>query len=795
MSKTWQKAGLGGLVLAAVAAAGAWMWLHSSLPANGTVAAKGLGSAVAVYRDTRGIPHIFAAGEMDAYFALGYVHAQDRLWQMDSMRRFGAGKLAEILGARALRSDKFMRTLGLERLAREQFNGLPPETRGALESYALGINAWRQYHSGALPPEFLLLRYTPEPWRAQDSLLWGKIMALRLSRNWRGELLRLGLLGTLTIRQLKDMWPLEGPGDLRAGESAKQAHALPHVSPKAALGLAAIAPWPVTLPNGASNAWVVGGRRTRSGKPILANDPHLGFTAPIIWYLARIVTPELQISGVTVPGVPFTILGHNQHVAWAMTSGQADVQDVFLEKLDPAAGNRYLAPGGTMAFETRREIIQVRDSEPVSLVVRKTRHGPVVSDLGAPWAGAGAGTVMALSATNLQPGDRTSQAIHEVNRATGWEAFKKGLSNFHAPVQNFLFADVDGNIGFHMAGRIPIRRGGDGWLPAPGWDGKNDWTGEVPFTALPQAFNPPSGMFINANNRIVGDSYPYFLSNKWEPSYRADRIRELLTSPEPQTMAGTAAIQADTLSLMARSLLPRLLAFGPKTARQEKVFRLLGQWRGHMTRTRSEPLIFSAWLRELNRALYADELGPRFRRFWTLRPRFVGRILSQRQEWCDIVDSAPVEDCESVSLSALDTALDGLESKFGADMAKWRWGAAHKAAFRSPVLANIPFIGAQASLEVETDGGNYTVNRGASHINDGKSPFAHIHGPGFRAIYDLSDLNNSRFMTATGQSGNPLSPHYADNLEDWRNNKYVTLATPRRELEKKAVSVLRLVPR
>ena len=778
------------IVLVAGGFVGGFFWLYTSLPIiEGTLAvANGPSAPVEILRDKRTVPHIFADSQEDAYFGLGFVHAQDRLWQMEMMRRLAAGRLAEVAGRKALASDRFMRTLGIQRLAEKQYAALDGAVRRALDAYAAGVNAWVGASSGAFPPEFTLTGFKPEPWRPTDSLLWAKLMALRLSGNWRDELLRARLAGRLSREQIAELWPTYPADGPVSGHQA----AMPWDG-MALDALAAALPIPPAGMSGASNGWVVGGTNTETGKPILANDPHLGFRAPVLWYLARIEAPGLHVTGATAPGVPFTILGHNERIAWGMTSTHSDLQDLFVETVDPDDPGRYLTPDGPRRFITRTEVIGVRGGEDVTLNVRETRHGPVISDAMATSGTASGGKVLALAATFLADDDLTPQAIYRLNRAQGWQEFLAAMRDFHSPQQNFVYADVSGAIGFLAPGRVPIRRGGRSRVPGPGASGKTDWTGFIPFDELPRTLNPPSGRIVNANNRIVGDDYPHYITDDWAAPYRARRIIERLDEGKRQTLESTARIQLDALSLMARDLLPRLLTIkAPSEATEQQALKKMRAWDGVMSRERAEPLIFTAWLRELNRSVYGDELGPLLADYWTLRPLFMASVLDVRGTWCDDVRTSGREDCLEMISASLKRSLAQLAASFGADMETWRWGAAHPASFAHSAFANIPILGRYTNLAIESSGGNYTVNRGASRINDEASPFANVHGAGFRAIYDLADLSRSRFMIATGQSGNPMSPFYGDMLKAWRDGEVLDLGTDRAATRRKAKGVLML---
>ncbi len=797
------------LVFVLLGVGGAYLWLRTSLPDfSGQVRLAGLGAAVEVIRDANAVPHIFAETLEDAYFALGFVHAQDRLWQMDMQRRLGAGRLAEILGEPALRLDRYMRTLGLYRLVEREFAHLAPEVQEAIRAYAAGVNAYLDSHSGAWPPEFYLLGYRPEPWNPADSLVWGKLMAVRLSTNWRSELLRARLAKRLSAEQIAALWPPypdDAPVTL-AGRSARR-NASAGLSPTGSPRASSIEPVRRPHPDrpqarlaegfgGASNQWVVDGRHTGTGKPILANDPHMELSAPIIWYLARVHAPGLDIAGATVPGVPFILLGHNQHIAWGFTTTYADTEDLFIERLDPDDPGRYLTPEGAEPLITREEIIRVRGNDDVVLTVRESRHGPIISDLlNTDDDFPGDGRVLALAAPYLRGDDRIAEAFYRLNHARGWDDFVAALSRFHAPQQNIVYADIQGNIGFYAAARVPLRKSGTGYTPAPGWTGDHDWIGFIPFERLPHSLNPASGRLVNANNKLVGDSYPYFISMEWGNPYRVRRIHELLDQTGPQTLATTASIQGDVVSPMARDLLPLLLDVEPRSPRARAAHALLRGWDGRMDRNRPEPLIFSAWLRALNRLIYADELKDMFDDYWSLRPLVLKGMLTRAPEWCDDVTTPATEGCEDRIAAALEEALDSLTDAYAGDMRAWRWGEAHYARFRHRLFDRIPLLGNLLSPRVAADGGSFTINKGESHIHDDQEPFAQIHGPGYRGIYNLANLSESLFMVASGQSGNPLSAHYRDFIERWRDLEYVRLAGRRQDIRDGALGVLELVPR
>jgi penicillin amidase len=756
------------LLLLPIIAGSILLWLRGSLPQTfGTIALAGPGAEIRITRDAAGVPHIAAANDRDAAFALGFVHAQDRLFQMDMMRRLGAGRLSEILGPATIGTDRTMRTFGFYRLAEAEFADISQPLRDALEAYAAGVNAFLAQRR-TLPLEYHLLRTAPETWRPADSLVWGKYMALILAGNYRGELLRARLATRLTPAQLTQLYP-DYPKDapVTLPELAALYRSLPLDSIYAALPS-------VVGPTFASNNWVVDGAHTVTGKPLLANDPHLGFATPGLWYLARIDTPDLHLAGATAPGTPFMVIGHNERIGWGFTATQGDVEDVFIERIEPGDPTRYQTPDGAQPFATRLEEIAVRGAAPVSITIRSTRHGPVISDLGGN-ATASAGEVLALQATFLAPGDRTPQALWDLGRARNWDEFNAALANFTAPEENSVYADVDGNIGFTAPARIPIRGKGEGWMPVPGWTGEYDWTGFIPFADLPRALNPPRGRFVSANNKIVPDSYRYFISRDWDVPNRAERIETLLDETPLQSADASASIEADTLSLMARRLLPLMTRLKPKDARETAALGLLGHWDYRMDEGAAAPLIFTAWLRELDRGLFADRLGAAFEDYWNLRPAVVESVLTGHPEWCSPPATPNEESCPARLEQALGRALDQLTAAQGADMTAWRWGNAHVATFAHPIFSHIPVLSDLLAIAIPAGGGADTVNRGDMAIADSDHPFRDLHGSGLRMILDFADLDRSRFMIVPGQSGNPLSPNYADLLHPWHDFAWLSL--------------------
>jgi penicillin amidase len=648
-----------------------------------------------------------------------------------------------------------------------------------LEAYARGVNGFLASNGRPLPPEFQILRHRrPEPWRPADSVLFLKLMALDLGGNWRDEVGRARLARRLTPGQLADLWPDSDPADPVTYEASREA--------ARGLDLDALAAALPTPPPGGeaalgSNVWVVGPARSATGSPLLANDPHLALTAPGPWYLAHLEAPGLAVIGATLPAVPFVVLGRNRDVAWGFTNTGSDVQDLFLEAPDPADPGRYLTPDGPAPFATRTEEILVRGAAAERLVVRETRHGPVISDVsGAAAQAAPGGRVMALAWTGLDRADRTAEAGFDVALAKDWDGFGEAFRPFATPQQNVAYADRAGRVGMLSPGHVPVRRAGDGTLPVPGETGAFDWVGRVPFEALPRAADPTRGFLLNANNRLVGADYPHLLAAAWDPPYRARRIEEVLAATPRADLAAMRALQLDVLSTRTRDLLPVLLgASVPAGGREAEVLGELRAWDGGMAPDRPEPLVFTAWLRAMGRLVWADELGSLADQF-APRGDVLAHLVTRRPAWCDDTGTAGrVESCAERSGEALAAALADLAARYGDDRGRWRWGDAHPAVLGHRPLEEVPWLRRLFSLRAPVGGDGATVNVApavARPLTD--EPFASAHGASYRGLYDLADPDGgSRFVAATGQSGHPLSRHYRDMTELWRAGGDVPMST------------------
>jgi penicillin G amidase len=757
----------------------AWAYLDASLPKiDGEVTVPGVAAPVEILRDAEGVPHLYARSEHDGWFAMGYVHAQDRLWQMEFQRRVAQGRLSEFLGERAYDTDLLMRSLGLARMAERIVARLDPATRANLDAYAAGVNAFLAT-GPVLPVEFQVFRMQPEPWKPADTMGWLLVMAWDLSSNWRIELARLRFAAKLGRERAGEILP-PYPGD--APWMLPDFKALyAEIEPMAGALLAAT---PAHEEAVGSNSWVVAGFRSETGKPLLANDPHLGLQAPALWYLAHVSTPAGNVVGGTLPGIPFVVLGRNDRLAWSFTTTNGDTQDLFVEKIAPDDPASYLTPNGRAKFETRDEVIRV-GSEERKIRIRATRHGPVISDV-VKSAGEGApkGYVLALAWAALTEESTVARAGFALDRARNRAELDAAGRDFTAPHQNVVFADRDGHIGFVAPARVPVRRADNeamGRVPVPGWIARYDWQGFLPYDRMPAVNDPRSGTIVTANNKITPPGYKPFISVDWFPPYRADRIEELLALRQKHSLQSFARMQADSQSRLARELLPVAMAAKPSTEGGRRAQALLQGWKGDMVVDSAAPLAFAAWYRELTRLVYADELGELFNESWEMRATFMIAVMKGErgyERWCDDVRTPVRETCAFQAARAFDLAASDLQQRYG-DADRWRWGKAHPAAGDHRPFGFVPYLARLFSVAPETAGDTFSVNVGHYFIRDEARPFANRHAPSLRAIYDLADLDNSLYMQSTGQSGNVLSPWYSNLAERWARVEYITIPTRR----------------
>lgn len=786
------------LLLIVVVVGAGFIYLRSSLPkVAGEITVSGPSGEIEIVRDADAIPHIYAASHADAVFGLGFVHAQDRLWQMEFQRRVGSGRLSEVIGSATLGTDKFIRTLGVKQAAESGLAALSGTARDLIDAYVAGINAYLAQRRGALPVEFLLLGFEPDEFEAVDVLVWAKMMAWDLGDNWSDELLRAQLvkqLGSGDVEgMIKELWP--GYDD--ASTVIVPPGIADYLEDQDVTGLLALAGPP--KPDGyGSNNWVLAGDKTASGYPLLANDPHLSLQAPSLWYFAHLVAPGVNVIGASLPGTPAVLLGRTDHHAWGFTNNGADVQDLYLERLDPADAGRYLTPTGSEAFTVRQETIKVKGEADVVLQVRSTRHGPVISDVDSRSQEAAAGplggkdTVLAFAWTALEPGDRTIEAVLGMNTATSYGEFRSALELFVAPMQNIVYADVDGVVAYYAPAFVPIRASGTGAVPTRGWTGEGDWLGMVPFDELPHVLQPASGRIVTANQRMVPDDYPHYLTSDWTAPYRAERINDLLDAQALATVDYSVATQLDQVSLMAREFVPLAQNAPAASDGAKKLQALLVGFDGNMTAEGRAPLAFAAWYRQFAYSLYRDDLGSVAANFFNLRPELTRAILAGKPDWCDDLTTTGIESCEQMAALALDAAWNELVGAFGADSTKWSWGKAHQAVHDHDVLGGIPVLSSLANLKVGNGGDGFSVNAAGFGLKFGS--FEQTHGPGYRSVYDLAS-GGGWFIHGTGQSGNLISRRYRDYLERWQQGTMLPMRVDRAAAEKGAIGTLRLQPR
>ena len=775
----------------------------------------GITAPVEIVRNNDNVPHIFGETDADVYFALGFAHAQDRLWQMTMLRRTVQGRLSEVFGERTLRIDELMRRYDLYGLAQSSVTVQDAPTLTALESYARGVNAWiaqvNRDARGRGAPEFFMFSNEIAAWQPADSIAILKLLALQLSGQIETEVMRARVSLLLPEARLRDLLP-DAPG---AGVTAlpRYSDLVPGVAPsRTPLRMAtggALAPFPTREMAGASNAWAALPTRSAAGGSLLANDPHLGFTAPTVWYLARL---ELQSGGViggTIPGIPAVLLGRSEALGWGLTSSYLDDQDLFIEEVNPENPEQYRTPAGWKDFVTRRSIITVKDAAPVTITLRWTENGPVLPgshyDLATITPG---GHVAALSWTALTGADTSMTAVIRMMSARTVAAAIETGRLVVAPAQNVMLADGKG-IALQLMGAMPARdpaHQSKGRMPVPGWIPENRWQGMLPYEDNPRVVNPDSGLLGNTNNKTVDRPFPKHVSYDWGDTQRIQRWLTLMQAREVHTRESFIEAQLDTVSFTARSLLPLIGADlwftgeaapeGTPERLRQRALEILAAWNGEMSEHLPEPLIYQAWVRALQDRMIRDDLGPLADSFTHIEPLLIERVyrnVDGASIWCDVVQSAVVESCSDLARMALDDALLSLSETYGPNPESWRWGAAHEATQDHPVLGTIPVLRYFVNIRQSTSGDDHTLMRGKTK-GDGPNPFLNVHGAGFRGVYDFADPDSSVFVTATGQSGHPLSRFYDDLGELWRRGEYVPMSLDPELARAAAVGVTVLNP-
>ena len=736
---------------------------------SGTKNLVGLQGQVIVQWDNYGIPHINAlSSDQDAFFALGYLHAQDRLWQMEFQRHVVKGSLSEIFGKATLSQDKFLRTWGFYRAAEAAWPALDDNTKAIVHSYTAGVNAFLAH--GKLPLEFKILRYKPGLWTDIDSIAWQKMMAYDLQNIWQQKITNYLItkqLGGKQLAILKPAYPVTAPTILTEAD-LKRSHLLSPVITKPssqlteksglAAELAAIQQTAESIQTSlgfadmtgkGSNNWVIAGRYTRTGKPLLANDPHLSLNAPSLWYLAELKGPTLHVTGATLPGIPTVAIGHNDDIAWGVTNVNPDTQDLYVELQD--------AP-----LKILHETIKVRGEASVDLPVYISQHGPIISPIS---DASKINQFVALKWTGLMAGDTTVASFIKINYAKNWQDFTDALKEFIVPAQNFVYADTKGNIGYYMAGKIPLRKNSDTGLPFLANDHEHEWSSFIPFAKLPHVLNPAEGYIATANNAIVPNTYPYEITFRWsEPPYRIKRILSLLKAAQyPVDVAYMQKMQADTFSELWLDLRPQLLKTKPLDNASEKALAILQQWDGKSDLKNVGATVFAYWYDEL---LQMPKLS--FAKQWR-EPLFIKQQLTDNGEYCR---DPQTKTCADYQSKTLQQAMQKLVTRLGANTRNWKWQNVHTAVFNELGLGKINAIGWMWRRSIATPGSVYTVNVGTYRA---ASSLEQDLGPSYRQIVDLGQLDNSLYILTLGQSGNLFARHYADQMRLWRNGQYLPM--------------------
>lgn len=806
-----------GLVVLVVLGIGLVYFLASqSLPDyNQTEKVAGLTAPVEIIRDNANVPHIFAPDDPDVFFGLGYAHAQDRLWQMTTLRRTVQGRLSEVFGARTLRIDRLLRRLDLYRLAQTSFEAQDDYTKAALRAYAAGVNArLAEINDKALgrgAPEMFLFNTPVAPWQPADSIALIKLLALQLSGHLENEVLRARTSLMLNNDdRLKDIMPdAPGSGIAALPEYASLFPDLPRYAAGTPMSDDPLSPFPKHDMAGASNAWAAAPARSASGGTLLANDPHLGFTAPSVWYLARIELQSGGVIGATIPGIPAVLSGRSRQLGWGITSSYLDDQDVSIEKLNPADPEEYLTPEGYKRFKSRPSIIQIKDAPPITLTLRWTENGPVLpgshyklETVTPP------GHVAALNWTALDPADTTMTAAMGLMRSTDVHQAIAAGEKFIAPSQNLMLIDRD-TIAMKTLGAMPRRdprHQSQGRMPSQGWRAENRWQGRLPYAANPEFVSPRGGILGNTNNKILDRPFPNHVSFLWGDTQRINRWDRLMQARQVHTRESFIEAQLDTVSFTARSLLPLIGAdlwftgeAAPKGTpeRQRQIaLEMLADWNGEMNEHMPEPLIYAAWLRALQKRLIEDELGPLAAEFKHVDPVFIERVyrnIDGAGIWCDVRQSAPKETCTDMARLALDDALVWIGEHYGTTLESLRWGDAHQATHDHPTLGEVPILRYFVNIRQSTSGGDNTLERGRTSGED-PDPFLNVHGAGYRGVYDLADPDSSVFIISTGQSGHFLSRYYDDMAQLWRRGEYIPMSLDVNLARAAAVGITHLIP-
>ena len=783
------------LVLVVSIGVGVYVYLRSTLPEyNGEIIADGITGEIEIIRDSFGMPHIYAATDEDAAFALGYCTAQDRLFQMELIHRSIRGRLAEALGEKFVDIDRLFRTITAEKSLEEMFADLPPEVASVMEAYAAGVNHSLASHKENLPFEFAILGNQPEPWTAADELASLYYMAWALNFSFNAELTHTAIaekVGPEMAAEIFDDYPPDCP-------TIMPTHALGAGKSRLLSVIQEARELTGAVVHGASNNWVVSGQKSQTGMPLLANDMHLGLVIPGIWYEAHLVTPNMNVSGVVLPGVPLVIAGANEHVAWGFTNVMADDADYYVEKINPDDSTQYEYQGRWEDMTIRHDTILVARGEPVPIEIRMTRHGVIIDD------------IIRLEEPPAQPiamrwtitdSNREAQALYLANRAKNIDDMEQAAALYKCPGQNWVYADDQGNIGFWAAVGIPIRNGFDAGQLLPGWDGQHEWSGYVPTEQQPHLRNPQQGWIASANNPQAGDDYPYLISSYYAPPDRITRITRMLNEKEKLGIDDFKRMQGDLYMVMAENWVPRVvstLESQDLSEIQQQALQALRDWDFVADAGQSAPAIFHVVVQNTIETIFKERLGDSLYNNWLSNSFIVHNAINAllqkgQSPWFDNPATEPVETLDSVLTTAFTDAVDTLSLTLGEKVDDWTWGRLHTLTLFHPVGRQIPILGKIMNVgPFPVGGGSHSVNPGLYRLTE---PYAMLAGASQRHIFDLGNMKNSLRIIPAGVSGNFMSDHYADQAELWRKVEYRPFLLDREDVEKEATYRMKIIPR
>ncbi|MBM2845075.1 MAG: Penicillin amidase [Bacteroidetes bacterium] len=759
--------------------------IRKSFPQTiGSMSVVGLENQVQVIRDRFGVPRIEAANEHDLMLALGYVHAQDRLWQMDMVRRVGEGRLSELFGFETLPFDKMFRIVGIRSISEKIEQNITQDSRNRLQWYADGVNAFITSNKGKYPIEFDMLRYDPEPWRPVHSIMVGRLMAWELNLSWWTDITYGAIAERVGLEKALDIFPPfpQNVGPIVPTEAWRKYASLTRDFLKTSQSFSAL--WGAGGILGGSNAWVVAPSKSRSGKVILANDTHLQLQSPSKWYEVQLHSPEYEVSGMSIPGVPGIVAGQNKHIAWGLTALMSDEADFYIERIDTSDGQKYYYDGEWRLLTVREEEIHIKGDTVVPVIIRSTHHGPIVTDIHTFLKKSSSPYVASMRWTGTEISDQV-EAFNKINRATNWEEFTKGVSEFSGPGQNFVYGDAQGNIGYWCGVKLPLRGKQSTLLPLPGWDPTTEWKGFVPFNKLPHLFNPPEGYIATANNKVVDDSYPYYISDLWEPASRIVRLREVLGSQSTFSVQDFERLQNDMFSHQTKRMMPHVLsALKDSTLgvpEEKTVMEYLQSWNFTLAREDIATTIYEEFFVKLIGNIFKDEMGDSLFHDWVVLMNVPIRVTTKLVEegtsnWFDDVGTDSIETRDQIIRKSMREAISFLRDSVSTQTKNWRWGDVHTVTLKHP-------FGLVKSLDRLFNIGPFPYGGGPTTLVSGEfslnAPFQVTVGASFRQIFDFANPDEWRAILPSGQSGQVLHEHYDDQAQMWLNGAYRTVTSRR----------------